>query len=517
LATLPEYPNLDHLRHEAKDLLRAARRGDQRSVELMRQVSGGLTLSAAQLTVAREYGYPSWPALKADVEARGADLAANAADFVRASVADWTGRAARMLATTPELANYDLATALVLGDADTVRAAVERDPAIVTRHDPLTGWTALHAVCASRWHYLDHERADGLVATARLLLAAGADANGRIAQGGRSEGSSPMRCAAGSASTGVGHEAIMALLINHGAQIEDEDIYLAAFSRDRRCLQLLLDHADVPRIARKALSAPISTRDTDGVRMLLEAGADPCRFASDDGVPLPSVIYAAVEAGCPAELLELLVAHGADPSALGPDGRSPAGLAALRGREDLSEFFARHGQSEHATASERFIAVCMRADRAEAMRRIAANPGLLDGLGDAEHAALADAAEAGNAAAVTLMLDLGFPIAQRREDGATALHAASYGGRAEVVALLLARGADIESPDGTWGSAALEWAAVGSGERAATNRDADWVATVRTLIESGASTAAITLSPDDIKQPSPEVARILASYGVPSR
>jgi hypothetical protein len=515
MATLPAYPNLDHLRHQAKDLLRSARRGDQRSVQVIRQVSGRLTLSAAQLAVAREYGYPSWPALKADVEARGADLAAKAADFVRASVRDWTGRAARMLAETPELATYDLATALVLGDADTVRAAVERDPTIVTRHDPVTGWTALHAVCASRWHYLDPERADGLLRTARLLLAAGADANGRIAGGGPSEGSSPLRCAAGSASTGVGHEAIMALLIDHGARIEDDDIYLAAFSRDRRCLRLLLDHADVPKTARKALSAPISTRDTDGVRMLLEAGADPRRFASDDGVPLPSVVYAAVDAACPVELLELLAAHGADPSAPGPDGRSPAGLAALRGRDDLSEFFVRHGAGENATASELFIAVCMRADRDEAMRRIAADPGLLGGLSDAEHAALADAAEAGNVAAVTLMLDLGFPIAQRRDDGATALHAAAYAGSAEVVALLLARGADIEAPDGTWESAALDWAAVGSGERPTTNQDADWVATVRTLIEAGASTAAITLSPEDIKQPSPEVARVLRSYGVP--
>jgi len=515
MTTLPAYPNLDHLRHQAKDLLRAARRGDQRSVEVMRQVSGRLTLSAAQLAIARDYGYPSWPALKAEVAARGADLAGKAADFVRASVADWTGRAARMLAETPELATHDLATALVLGDADAVRAAIERDPAMATRHDPLTGWTPLHAVCASRWHYLDHSRADGLAATARLLLAAGADANARIPESGRSAGSSPLRCAAGSASTGVGHEAIMALLISHGARIEDDDIYLAAFSRDRGCLRLLLDHADVAATARKALSAPISTRDTDGVRMLLEAGADPRRFASDDGVPLPSVVYAAVEAGCRAELLELLVAHGADPGAQGPDGRSPAGLAALRGREDLSEFFAGHGQSEHATASERFIAVCMRADRTEAMRRIAADPGLLPGLGDAEHAALADAAETGNAAAVTLMLDLGFPIGQQRDDGATALHAAAYSGSAEVVAVLLARGAEIEALDGTWRSTALDWAGVGSGERPATNPDADWVATVRTLIEAGASTAGITLSPDDIKQPSPEVARLFRSYGVP--
>src|SRR5262249_2382204 len=100
MATLPAHPHLDHRRHQAKDLLRAARQGDQRSVEMIRQFSGRLTLAAAQLAVARDYGFPSWRALKADVAARGADLAGRAAAFVRASVADWTGRAARLLAAT---------------------------------------------------------------------------------------------------------------------------------------------------------------------------------------------------------------------------------------------------------------------------------------------------------------------------------------------------------------------------------------------------------------------------------
>src|SRR5215470_10667378 len=106
MATLPAYPNLDQLRHQAKDLLRAARRGDERSVEAMRLVSGQLTLAAAQLAVARDYGYPSWRALKAEVGERGADLAGKAAAFVRASVGDWTGRAARLLAETPQVAGY---------------------------------------------------------------------------------------------------------------------------------------------------------------------------------------------------------------------------------------------------------------------------------------------------------------------------------------------------------------------------------------------------------------------------
>ncbi len=90
-----------------------------------------------------------------------------------ASIRDTTGRAVRMLAATPELAGYNVATAVILGDAERVRAAITRDPGLATRVDPRTGWTPLHAACASNWHRLDPARAGGLLAVARLLLKAG--------------------------------------------------------------------------------------------------------------------------------------------------------------------------------------------------------------------------------------------------------------------------------------------------------------------------------------------------------
>jgi hypothetical protein len=45
----------------------------------------------------------------------------------------------------------------------------------------------------------------------------------------------------------------------------------------------------------------------------------------------------------------------------------------------------------------------------------------------------------------------------------------------------------------------------------------DWIATVRTLVEAGASTQGITLSPDDLKPPSAEVAQLLRGYGIGAR
>jgi hypothetical protein len=67
---LPERPDLDQLRRQARELLRAAARGEPSAVARLRAVSERVTLSAAQLAVAREYGYRSWPALKAEAERR---------------------------------------------------------------------------------------------------------------------------------------------------------------------------------------------------------------------------------------------------------------------------------------------------------------------------------------------------------------------------------------------------------------------------------------------------------------
>src|SRR5260370_16554581 len=136
MTVLPAQPDLDHLRRQARDLLRAARAGDRAAAERIHAVSEELNLTAAQLAVAREYGFASWAKLKTEVQARSLELARLADEFCVASIRDWTGRAARMLAARPELAGYNLATAGGLGAADRVRAALEADPGLVTPPPP---------------------------------------------------------------------------------------------------------------------------------------------------------------------------------------------------------------------------------------------------------------------------------------------------------------------------------------------------------------------------------------------
>jgi hypothetical protein len=75
MSQLPARPDLDQLRRQARELHQAARDGDARSLRRLGQAPGAVTLSAAQLSVARDYGFASWPRLKAEVERRRAALA----------------------------------------------------------------------------------------------------------------------------------------------------------------------------------------------------------------------------------------------------------------------------------------------------------------------------------------------------------------------------------------------------------------------------------------------------------
>jgi hypothetical protein len=72
MPALPGRPDLDQLRRQARELLRAAAAGDEQALGRISLVSQKQTLSAAQLAIAREYGFASWPKLRAEVLRRQA-------------------------------------------------------------------------------------------------------------------------------------------------------------------------------------------------------------------------------------------------------------------------------------------------------------------------------------------------------------------------------------------------------------------------------------------------------------
>jgi Family of unknown function (DUF5990)/Domain of unknown function (DUF5655) len=91
MSRLPVRPDLDQLRRQARELHRAALAGDADALRRLRQVSGTVGLSAAQLAIAREYGFASWPQLKAEVERRRAQAVTGASENEDPAREDHTG------------------------------------------------------------------------------------------------------------------------------------------------------------------------------------------------------------------------------------------------------------------------------------------------------------------------------------------------------------------------------------------------------------------------------------------
>src|SRR5580704_5833404 len=130
--SLPERPDHGQLGRQAKELRDAARRGDPDAVERFARNHASatgrvVTLAAAQLVIARELGFASWPQLKAAVEARATTPEMRAEEFVAASVDGRVREAATILEGAPDIAHYSLEAAAVLGDSEQVREKLAVD------------------------------------------------------------------------------------------------------------------------------------------------------------------------------------------------------------------------------------------------------------------------------------------------------------------------------------------------------------------------------------------------------
>ena len=141
--------NLEQLRKQAKELVKAARSGDADAVARL----GGREpiLANSQLVLAREAGYSSWPALVASVEA-------SPEEFVLAATSGRRRRAERLLAARPEI-ERDPWARLVLGRGSDGDPSVPGGP---------RDWAPLLYVCHSVFASAE---------LARDLLARGADPN----------------------------------------------------------------------------------------------------------------------------------------------------------------------------------------------------------------------------------------------------------------------------------------------------------------------------------------------------
>jgi hypothetical protein len=495
MSVLPEHPNLDHLRKQAKDLLRAHRAGDADTLARFRatmpHATPELRLRDAQSCVAREYGFASWPDLVAYVAARS-HARGDHATRLRAWLAlvyanDVTGGAAlprpalaaRLLAEQPDLIGNDPSLACATGDTRVLRQALA-DPDWINRPGgPLT-LPPLVAVTHSALVRLA-EGKPRLLASARLLLEAGADPNQRI--GSRfspgtlaaPDDGTPLSALYGAA--GVNRDPEMtALLLEAGADPNDgESLYHALESPD--CTRLLLAHG--ARIAgSNAIYRALDLADPAPLETLLAHGGNPNEPAGSGPTRAwGSPLLWGIRRRCSARHARALLDAGADAAARTPDGVSAYRLAVQFGLDDIAALLVPETLSE----VEQFVAACVRGDEAEARRIRSRHPELPGAL--PHPGLLPELAAAGADRAVRTMVTLGWPIAVRGGDwDASALNHAVFRGDAALAEFLLANGASWREEHG-WGSnvaGTLGWASIFEPVE-----DGDWPLCARTLRTHG--------------------------------
>jgi riboflavin biosynthesis pyrimidine reductase len=467
---LPERPDLDHLRKQAKALLAALRHGEPEAIARIRAslpaaidksdaaiAALGLRLHDAQSALAREYGFVAWAELKGFVEIRAAAGEDGAARRLRWCRLVYTGDiaggmdrarphlAARLLEEDPALLADDPHLACAIGDVARLRRAIAADAAWINRAGGPLALPPLVAVTQSSLIRLPQFR-DRLLAATTLLLEAGADPDQAVGSrwppASLAAPSAVDRLSALHGAAGQNHDPEMTrLLLEAGADPNDgESLYHSL--ENPGCTRLLLEAG--ARIAgSNAMYRVLDLDDVDALRLLLAHGADPneqalSRPTSDWGCPL---LWAIRRRRSPAHVAALLAA-GADPAARTPDGTGAQVWARRYGLPEVAALLREPGGTAEDSDAEDFVAACARGDAAEARRLQALDPGLPAALPETGLRLLPDLAAEGAADAVRLMVTLGWPIAIRGGDwDASALNHAVFRGDAALTCFLLAHGA----------------------------------------------------------------------------
>ncbi|MGN6519968.1 MAG: ankyrin repeat domain-containing protein [Dokdonella sp.] len=457
MTRLPQRPDLDQLRKQAKELLAAYRAGERDAFDRLRAslpaaqarddaaiAALGLRLHDAQSCLAREYGFPSWAQLKQYVETHATDV--DASERLRRWTA-WTfgggfqsarpHLAARLLHEHPRLLDGEPLLACAVGDVATVRACLAADPRWVNTRGE--GWTRtpLVAACFSAFVRLP-EFAVRVREVVALLLAAGANPNDATEDAEFPGDSLSVLYAA----AGRNHDpALTRMLLDAGANPDDnESLYHAVEGEDIECVRLLL--AAGARVSgTNAILRVVDFERPDCLRLLLAHGGDPNEPTGDG--PLPHALRRRRSAA----VVKILLDAGADPNARNAHGVPALKIARHMGLAEVAALLREAGAVDAGVADERerFVVACASGDRATATAILARQPHIVAGLDEMQRRLLPELAANGAGEGVRLMVELGWPIAARGGDiGGSALNWAVFRGDSALAAFLLAHGASCD-------------------------------------------------------------------------
>ncbi|CAN5658090.1 ankyrin repeat domain-containing protein [soil metagenome] len=463
---LPDNPDLEHLRNQAKRLLRQIHADSPDAMALVSEhhphPPRAAKLADAQLITARMYGFASWPKLEQHVDTvarytrsphRVVQVAAPSDEFLRLACLTygddspgWWREAEQLL---PAVADASVFTMAATGSFDTMRAALAEDSTLARASGGPFDWEPLLYLCYSRLpvaaHYLE---------TAQLLLDHGADPNAGYLWDGLT---SPFTALTGA----------------FGGGEADQPPHPAGIELARLLLSAGADANDSQTLYNLGLGGSWSD-DTAHLEVLLSFGlgrgdGGPWKQRLGPTMPTPQQMIrdelatAALRGG--PRRARLLLDHGADPDGIGGHpafgGRTPYQLAQLHGHVDVAEILAATGASGALDDAEQFVASCMLGDRTVADGR----PDLLAQVLTRAPDLVNRAAEHGNISAATLLVDLGFDVNHLART--TPLHAAAWNDDVDMARALIALGADPSIEDVEHHSAPLGWAEYGGKTRIA--------------------------------------------------
>lgn len=485
---LPIRPSLEQYKKQAKELLRAVKAGNAAAIDSIRcrhprfrnatdeQISA-VTLTDAQLTVARAHGFPSWPRFAAylqtlsivrALEEPSSELSDPVALFLEfASVprygwhASGTLQEAELIRSRyPKVGSASIYTAAVLGDHSTVRAELADDPARATARGGPHRWDALTYLCFSRYLRLDSSRSGAFVATARVLLEAGASANTGWLEMTDDDPPRPFLESVLYAAAGlVRNPELTRLLLEYGADPNDEETcYHAPETYDNAVMQILLDSGRCNDRSLAWLAArKADWHDEKGLLLALEGGANPNYMTQWSHTPFQHSIRR--DNGL--VMIQMFLDHGADPYLRNTDNnRNAFQMAAYHGRGDILAELERRGFAPNydgpTPSLDALVAACAVADQGQAQKRIADDPELQGRLLQLGGSLLARFAGAANVEGIRILLDLGVPVDVLWPEGdpyfelsrnSTAMHVAAWRAHHEVLHELIARGANVNATD----------------------------------------------------------------------
>jgi len=443
--TLTPDSSLETLKKEAKRWLKALRTGEeparQRLVAAMPAAPANPSLRDVQLALAREHGLSGWAALRTALD----DLAmarrsiSERVDIVLRSA--WGGdpaAAARILTRWPEIATHNLYIAAATGNLAEVERRLAADPAVAARKGGPLDWEPLLYVAYARLPGGERHAID----LARALLDHGADPNAQFDDGW----GNPFKVLTGVIGQGEGNKPphpqasdLAILLIERGADPYDSQaLYNTSITRDDTTwLDFLWTWSE--------------RRDR------LEKWRDNA-WKIGGNVPLNALDYLLGNAVAYNHLrrAEWLLMHGAN--ADGVHAYSKRLLreeALIYGHTAMADLLVRYGAAEPPLEGEAaFQAACMRLDKDAARKLAEQNPECLR-----NPAPMLTAARQGRADVVALLLELGMDVDVADGIEQRGLQVAVAGGSLEVVKLLVAHGTAIDRPTTSFGGGAMGYAA----------------------------------------------------------